>query len=82
MRTKDISTVKLSHPQFIEPMQAAPMHELPDSGLWTYEAKLDGYAAWRQSGAAEWRSGPAEVMALQTDSQTSPSPAKTSRLRP
>jgi ATP-dependent DNA ligase len=32
-------------PCFIEPMQVAPVRELPDGGEWTYEAKLDGYRA-------------------------------------
>ena len=30
-------------PLFIEPMQVSPVHELPDTGAWSYEAKLDGY---------------------------------------
>src|SRR5690242_18431103 len=28
---------------FVEPMQVMPVRQLPDSGQWTYEAKLDGY---------------------------------------
>jgi hypothetical protein len=39
---------------FIEPMYAEAVQELPDGGLWTYEAKLDGYrslAAKRSGGA-------------------------------
>jgi ATP-dependent DNA ligase len=43
MLTKDLSTSKRVQPCFIEPMQVAGVRELPDGGLWTYEAKLDGY---------------------------------------
>jgi bifunctional non-homologous end joining protein LigD len=43
MLTKELSTRERDQPRFIEPMQAALVRELPDGGLWTYEAKLDGY---------------------------------------
>jgi hypothetical protein len=38
-------------------MYAEAVRELPDGGLWSYEAKLDGYrclAARRSSGVALW----------------------------
>jgi len=41
----------------MEPMQVAPVRELPDGGNWTYEAKLDGYrclAARRGNGVVLW----------------------------
>jgi ATP-dependent DNA ligase len=57
MLTKDLSTAKRVQPRFIEPMCAEAVRELPDGGLWTYEAKLDGYrclAAKRSSGVVLW----------------------------
>jgi ATP-dependent DNA ligase len=44
-------------PCFIEAMSAEAVRELPDGGLWTYEAKLDGYrclAAKRNGGVVLW----------------------------
>jgi bifunctional non-homologous end joining protein LigD len=43
MLAKELSTAKRLRPCFIEPMYVRPVSELPDGGLWTYEAKLDGY---------------------------------------
>jgi len=43
MLTKDFSTLERVQPRFIEPMYAEAVRELPDGGLWTYEAKRDGY---------------------------------------
>jgi bifunctional non-homologous end joining protein LigD len=57
MLTKQIFTTDRIQPRFIEPMQAALVRELPDGGLWTYEAKLDGYrclAAKRNGKALLW----------------------------
>ena len=57
MLTKDLSTAKSVQPCFIEPMYAELCRELPDGGLWTYEAKLDGYrclAAKRSEKALLW----------------------------
>jgi bifunctional non-homologous end joining protein LigD len=42
MLTKEPTVGRLV-PCFIEPMYAEAVRELPDGGLWTYEAKLDGY---------------------------------------
>ncbi|HEV8721645.1 MAG TPA: hypothetical protein VGW77_13530 [Candidatus Binatia bacterium] len=57
MLTKELSTVQPVQPGFIEPMYAEAVRELPDDGLWTYEAKLDGYrclAAKRTGGVVLW----------------------------
>ena len=57
MLTKELSTASRAQPAFIEPMQLAPVAELPDGGAWSYEAKLDGYrclAAKRGSGVVLW----------------------------
>ena len=57
MPTKEISTAARIQPVFIEPMYAEAVHELPDGGAWTYEAKLDGYrclAAKRGNGVVLW----------------------------
>jgi ATP-dependent DNA ligase len=43
MLIKELSTMERVKLGFIEPMQVAPVRELPDGGAWTYEAKLDGY---------------------------------------
>ena len=43
MPKNEISGAKHVQPCFVEPMQVAPVRELPDGGAWTYEAKLDGY---------------------------------------
>jgi bifunctional non-homologous end joining protein LigD len=43
MLTKGLSIAERVQPRFIEPMLADAVRELPDGGLWTYEAKLDGY---------------------------------------
>jgi bifunctional non-homologous end joining protein LigD len=43
MLTKEFSTPEHAQPRFIEPMYAEAVRELPNGGLWTYEAKLDGY---------------------------------------
>jgi ATP-dependent DNA ligase len=57
MLTKQVSKVERVQPCFIEPMYAEAVKELPDGGLWSYEAKLDGYrclATRRSSGVALW----------------------------
>jgi bifunctional non-homologous end joining protein LigD len=57
MLTKELSTTERVQPCFIEPMQVAPVRELPDGGKWTYEAKLDGYrclAAKRDGSVVLW----------------------------
>ena len=57
MLTKELITSGRIEPRFIEPMYVRPVRELPDSGLWTYEAKLDGYrclAAKRSGGVVLW----------------------------
>jgi bifunctional non-homologous end joining protein LigD len=57
MLTKELFTTGRIQPCFIEPMYAEAVRELPDGGLWSYEAKLDGYrclAAKRPSGAVLW----------------------------
>ena len=41
MLTKELSTLEHVQPDFIEPMYAEAVRELPDGGLWTYEAKFD-----------------------------------------
>jgi bifunctional non-homologous end joining protein LigD len=43
MLMKELSTLARIQPRFFEPMYAQAVRELPDGGLWTYEAKLDGY---------------------------------------
>jgi ATP-dependent DNA ligase len=43
MPKKGLSGLRNAEPGFIEPMYASIVRELPDGGLWTYEAKLDGY---------------------------------------
>jgi bifunctional non-homologous end joining protein LigD len=43
MLTKELSTLARIQPRFFEPMYARAVRDLPDGGLWTYEAKLDGY---------------------------------------
>ena len=47
MLTKELSPAERVQPYFIEPMQVAPVRELPDRGAWTYEAKLDVYRCSR-----------------------------------
>jgi ATP-dependent DNA ligase len=42
MLTKQHPRVERVQPCFVEPMLAEAVRELPDGGLWTYEAKLDG----------------------------------------
>ena len=42
MLTKELTTPDRIQPCFVEPMQVTPVRELPDGGLWSYEAKLDG----------------------------------------
>jgi ATP-dependent DNA ligase len=57
MHIKQLSTPRRVRPCFIEPMQVAPVRELPDGGLWSYEPKLDGYrclAARLSSGVVLW----------------------------
>ncbi len=57
MLTKEPSIAERVQPCFIEPMLADAVRELPDGGLWTYEAKLDGYrclAAKRSNGVVLW----------------------------
>ena len=53
MLTKELNTTDRPQLAFIEPMQVAPVRELPDGGNWTYEVKFDGYrclAAKRSGG--------------------------------
>ena len=47
MLTKKVSIAPAVKLGFIEPIYAEAVHELPDSGEWIYEAKLDGIGAWR-----------------------------------
>jgi bifunctional non-homologous end joining protein LigD len=57
MITKELSIVHRIQPRFIEPMYAEAVRELPDGGLWSYEAKLDGYrclAAKRDDRVVLW----------------------------
>lgn len=57
MLTKQINAERRVSLAFIEPMQVAPVRELPDSGNWAYEVKFDGYrclAAKRSSGVTLW----------------------------
>jgi ATP-dependent DNA ligase len=57
MLTNEPSDSERVQPRFIEPMYAEAVRELPDGGLWTYEAKLDGYrclAAKRSRGIVLW----------------------------
>src|SRR6266542_3041316 len=57
MTTRILSIVKQAPLSFIEPMYAEAAPELPDGGLWSYEAKLDGYrclAAKRNGGVVLW----------------------------
>jgi ATP-dependent DNA ligase len=57
MLTKERSTAERMSLRFIEPMYAQSVRELPDGGLWTYEAKLDGYrclAAKRNGSVVLW----------------------------
>jgi DNA ligase D-like protein (predicted ligase) len=57
MLTREVSTAPPVEPSFIEPMYAEAVQELPDGGLWTYEAKLDGYrclAAKLSGGVVLW----------------------------
>jgi len=42
MLRKELPLVESIQPQFIEPMYAEAARELPDSGDWSYESKLDG----------------------------------------
>ena len=43
MLTKELNTQTRMAVQFIEPMYAEAVRELPADAIWTYEAKLDGY---------------------------------------
>jgi ATP-dependent DNA ligase len=57
MTTRGLSIVKQAPLAFIEPMYAEAVRELPDGGLWSYEAKLDGYrclAATRNGHIVLW----------------------------
>src|SRR5829696_621468 len=57
MLTKELNTTDRPQLAFIEPMQVAPVRELPDGGQWTYEVKFDGYrclAGTRSNGVALW----------------------------
>src|SRR5215207_9336847 len=57
MLTKELNTTDRPQLAFIEPMQVAPVPELPDGGNWTYEVKFDGYrclAGKRSNGVALW----------------------------
>jgi len=49
----DLDSLPKARIKFVEPMQAAAVRELPDDGLWFYEAKFDGYRclAAKRSGA-------------------------------
>src|SRR5215213_8312825 len=57
MLTKELKITTRTELGFIEPMQVAPVRELPDGGKWTYEVKFDGYrclAAKRNNGVVLW----------------------------
>jgi len=77
MLTQTLSPLKRVQPSFIEPMYAEAVRVLPDGGLWTYEAKLDGYRCLAaQSNPAELRSGRGAAMDLRTGSLRSPGLAR------
>jgi len=57
MLTIELPTLERVQPSFIEPMYTEAAQELPDGGLWSYEAKLDGYrclTARRSGGVVLW----------------------------
>ena len=71
MLTKELPTAERVQPSFIEPMQVAPVRQLPDGDKWSYAAKLDGYrclAAKRSNGVVLWsRRGNGFYRSLSTD---------------
>jgi ATP-dependent DNA ligase len=72
MLTKEFPTAARVQPSFIEPMQVAPVRQLPDGDKWSYEAKLDGYrclVARRSTGSF---SGRAAVMVYRSVSADRP----------
>ena len=77
-----LPALKRVQPSFIELMYAEAVRVLPDGGLWTYEAKLDGYrclAAKRSEKALLWsRRG----NGFTGDSRRLPAPARTCRPTP
>ncbi|HET7005140.1 MAG TPA: non-homologous end-joining DNA ligase [Candidatus Binatia bacterium] len=53
----DLDALPKARSKFIEPMEVSPVRELPNDGLWFYEAKFDGYrclAAKSTAGVALW----------------------------
>ena len=64
MLTKELNTTDRPQLAFIEPMQVAPVRELPDGGNWTYEVKFDGYRCLAGKRSNVSPSGPAAVTAL------------------
>jgi ATP-dependent DNA ligase len=51
MLTKELSIAGQASLRFIEPMYAEAVRELPDGGLWSDEAKLDGYRCLAAKGS-------------------------------
>lgn len=53
MSRSKIAKLKPVLPQFVQPMQCLPVHELPDGEDWTFEVKWDGYRALAVGGAGK-----------------------------
>jgi len=76
MNTKERAIVQSLQLCFIEPMYAEAVHELPDGGAWSYEAKLDGYRC-----LAMKRSSPCSSVVTAGDVVQSAFPGDRPRLR-
>ena len=51
MLTTELSAAERVQPNFIDPMLASPVGELPSGAAWSYEAKLDGYRCLAAKGS-------------------------------
>jgi hypothetical protein len=64
---------------FIEPMYARLVNELPEGRDWLYEVKFDGYRCLAGRDSTGLLFGPGKGTSSQTNSRISPVPVNTSR---
>jgi ATP-dependent DNA ligase len=79
MNAKTLNALPKAEIQFIEPMYARLVNELPEGKEWLYEVKFDGYRCLAGKDSTGVALGRGEETFSQTSSRTSPKPVNGSQ---